>query len=72
MPMKAAMSEIDDKHIARTARSLVRAYGARARAEARAWTRHFAETGARHERTVWARVGLELRRLTRERGEEAA
>ena len=34
MPMKAAMSEIDDKHIARTARSLVRAYGEQLQARA--------------------------------------
>ena len=36
------------------------------------YERRAARLGARHERTVWARVALELRRLTRERSEKAA
>lgn len=54
-----------ERHIQRTALSLLRKYGARARTEAWAWCRHFAEIGERHERAVWTRVLLELRRLQR-------
>jgi len=50
-----------EPHIQRTAATLRRRYGARARAEALVWCRHFAEAGEPDERRVWTRIALAVR-----------
>lgn len=62
-PLCVPMIVLSDRHIQRTALALMRSYGARARAEAWVWCRHFAQVGDQAERIVWTRVLLELRRL---------
>lgn len=60
-----------EPHIARTASTLLRRYGDRARTEALVWRRHFAETGESRERRVWARIAWAVRAAARE-GEAAS
>lgn len=54
-----------ENHIHKTALKLLRAYGTSALAEARAWHRHFIESGQMVERTVWIRIAWEIRRRQR-------
>ncbi len=61
-----------DPCVARTASTLRRRYGERARAEALVWCRHFAEAGEPHERRIWARVALAVRQAARNDNEAAA
>lgn len=51
--------------IARSAETLIRRYGDRARAEALVWCRHFAEAGEAEERRVWTRIALAVRDAAR-------
>jgi len=51
--------------IARSAETLIRRYGDRARAEALVWCRHFAEAGEAEERRVWTRIALAVRGAAR-------
>ncbi len=51
--------------ITRTASTLLRRYGGRARAEALVWCRHFAEAGETEERRIWTRIALAVRDAAR-------
>lgn len=64
-PAPPMITALSDRHIQRTALSLIRSYGAGACAEARIWCRHFAREGNRLERAVWTRILLECRRTLR-------
>ncbi|BCW88608.1 hypothetical protein sos41_17490 [Alphaproteobacteria bacterium SO-S41] len=64
-PAPPMITALSDRHIQRTALSLIRTYGANACAEARIWCRHFALEGNRLERAVWTRILLECRRTLR-------
>ncbi|MFT3811273.1 MAG: hypothetical protein QM698_15280 [Micropepsaceae bacterium] len=55
----------EQAEIDRTATTLLRRYGDRARAEALVWCRHFAEAGEAEERRVWTRIALAVRDAAR-------
>lgn len=55
----------EQAEIDRTATTLLRRYGGRARAEALIWCRHFAEAGEPEERRVWTRIALAVRDAAR-------